>query len=237
MNTQKRWLFERVHSVGALIPTSGSSIKTLLETEKLPAAKRKVPMSEPALAAVSGIKSYFLTRNPDEKGEIMARMKKRESVGMSDEHFWKYEHMICFDLQTHKLLEKMRSAVAAAHPDKKLVAVVHQHEAPEVDEKDLDSMRRITGKIKAGMKGFIIKHFAWERPAIGIACGEWRTLQIVINGEAKKKVESEKWLMIGNVFNKKGCKVHVNAEPHGMWLVSVSGPNEKLAEARKMMGI
>ena len=95
MNTQKQWIFKHVESVGVL--TASSFTKTIVEAEGLQTVKANAPVPFSAIDAIAGDESHFRTKDwPDEKETILKRVREHKSQGLSQPHFERYEHIICF---------------------------------------------------------------------------------------------------------------------------------------------
>jgi hypothetical protein len=237
MNTQKRWLFQRVHSIGVL--TSSPFTKSMIESEKLQVNKANAPMSGLAIDAIAGDESHFQTKDwPDEKGTILKRIRQRKSQGLTQTHFERYEHIICFDQWTFDLLQKMKAPLESGEKKVKIVSKIHFLQKcvwlKDDNSEKKDELLKLAGKLKVALKEFLKIEFKWERPAIGIASGEWRTLQSLVDEEVASKMKRDKGALLNKVLEKKGCKVHVAIDVADKCVVSISGPKGKLAEAQKM---
>lgn len=234
MNTQKRWLFERVHSVGIRIPTDLT--KETLEADKLEKAKAKKVVKAAPITVLGGDESYFKTKTPNEKETILSRIREHSTSGLDDYHFETFEYILCFDKETKILLEKMKKlaevSLKAKNAQVVLKSNIHQLDCGSLDnddEESVDKLQRTAGKMKVAIKDFLKANLKWEKPAIAIAEGEWRTLQVLVSEETKKKVkESDK---LKEVSKKKGIKIMVGRDTHGRFLVSISGPVAKLEDA------
>jgi hypothetical protein len=238
MNTQKRWIFQHVHSIGALIPTSFT--RSMIETEKLQSSKGNVPISALAIEAIAGDESHFQTKDwPDEKGTILKRLRERKTQGLDQTHFERYQYIICFEKKTFDLLEKMKATIGAEKKKSKAVSKVHFLQKcfwqKDDDSEKKEDLLKMAGKLKVALKEFLKLEFRWERPAIAIASGEWRTLQTLVHEDAKKKIDEDKGLLVEKIWKKKGCTVHVAGYVADKYLISISGPKAKLAEAQKMI--
>jgi hypothetical protein len=237
MNTQKRWIFQRVHSIGIL--TSSPFTKSMIESGKLQANKANVPMSGLAIEAIAGEESHFQTKDwPNEKGTILKRVREQKSQGLTHTHFERYEHIICFARKTFDRLEKMKATLEVGEKKIKAVSKIHLLQEcfwlnDDNDEKKEDLLK-MAGKLKVALKEFLKVEFKWERPAIGIASGEWRTLEILVDEEVAKKMKKDKGALMNKILEKKGCTVNVAVDIADKCLVSISGPKGKLAEAQKM---
>jgi hypothetical protein len=237
MNTQKRWIFQRVHSIGVL--TSSPFTKSTIESEKLQANEANVPVSGLAIEAIAGEESHFQTKDwPNEKGTILKRVREHKSQGLTRTHFERYEHIICFSKKTFDLLEKMKAPLEAGEKKIKVVSKIHLLQKcfwlkDDNDEKKEDILK-MAGKLKVALKEFLKVEFKWERPTIGIASGEWRTLEILVDEEVAKRMRKDKGVLMNKILEKKGCTVHVAVDVADKCLVSISGLKGKLAEAQKM---
>lgn len=236
VNTQKRWLFERVHSVGIQIPTSLT--KSTLEADKLKEAKSGHVVKDAPITVLAGKKSYFETNDPDEKGTILKRMREHKTSGLSEEHFQTFHYMICFDEQTRNFLEKMKGIMEAKVNTVKIVSKIHQLDCGSLnddDDENAEVLQKTAGRMKVALKRFLKGNFEWEKPAIGITDGEWRTLQILVSKETEEKLKKDSWSMTEKVFKKKGCQVKVANDVDNKYVISISGPKGKLADAQKML--
>jgi hypothetical protein len=238
MNTQKKWIFERVHSIGVL--TSSPFTKSTIESEGLQTHKANVPVSGLAIEAIAGDESHFQTKDwPDEKGTILKRVREHKSQGLVQTHFERYEHIICFEKRTFDLLEKMKGSLEIGEKKVRVVSKIHFLQKcfwgndDNFDKKE--DLLRMAGKLKVALKEFLKVQFKWERPAIGIASGEWRTLQVLVDEEVANKMKKDKGLLMNKTLEKKGCTVHVAVDIADKCLVSISGLKGKLAEAKKMV--
>ncbi|TAQ90369.1 hypothetical protein B7494_g1320 [Chlorociboria aeruginascens] len=207
MNTQKRWLFQRVQSVGLTIPTDFT--KSILEAEKCDTKKAHLPASKSAISAISGQESYFQTDDPDEKGLILKEISAHVTQGLFKSHFQRYEHVLCFDEDSFELLEKMKKTLVDKTETKKVISKI-QHikncdwKIPE-EEITEEELLRIAGKLKVALKGFLKKEFEWEKPAIGIANGEWRTLFVPVGDVEKEVLKKDGDRVIKRIWEKKGA--------------------------------
>ncbi|KAH8650815.1 hypothetical protein BGZ60DRAFT_420923 [Tricladium varicosporioides] len=243
MNTQKRWLFERVHSVGIRVPTDLN--KSFLGAEKLKEAKAKEAVKDAPITAIAGEDSYFKTKDPDEKGTILKHMRGHKTSGPTDYHFENFEHIICFDEETKKVLEKMKKLAEASLQDKSPPENVTSHihwldcgSLKNDEDENMENLRKTAGKIKVAIKGFLKRNFQWEKPAIAIADGEWRTLQVLVPEETQKKLKNDgKWTITKEVSKKKGVQIRIGRDAGAQYLVSISGPKGKLEDAQKMLSI
>lgn len=240
MNTQKRWLFERVHSVGIRVPTELT--KATLEVDKLDKAKAKKVVKATPITALGGDESYFKTKDPNEKETILTRMREHSTVGLFDYHFETFEYILCFDKVTKILLEKMKKLAEASLQAKDPQAVVksniYQLNCGSLDndeDENVENLRKTAGKMKIAIKGFLKANFKWEKPAIAISEGEWRTLQVLVSEEVKKKVKEDGKLK--EVSKKKGVKIMIGRDAGGKFLISISGPVAKLGDSQKMLSI
>jgi hypothetical protein len=77
------------------------------------------------------------------------------------------------------------------------------------DDENKENLLKIAGKLKVALKGFLKSGFKWERLAIGIANGEWRTRQFLVSKEVREKLKKDKDSASKKVLEKKGCKVHI----------------------------
>jgi len=124
MNTQKKWIFERVHSIGVL--TSSPFTKFMNESETLQTNEANLPVSGLAIEAIAGEESHFQTKDwPHEKGTILNRVREHKSQGLAQTHFERYEHIICFEKRTYYLLEKMKEALETGEKKVKVVSKIH----------------------------------------------------------------------------------------------------------------
>ncbi|KAE9367820.1 hypothetical protein N431DRAFT_72963 [Stipitochalara longipes BDJ] len=236
MNTQKQWIFQRVHSSGVL--TSSPFTESIVGALGLQTEKANTPVSSSVIDAIAGDESHFQTKDwPDEKGTILKRVRGHKSQGLSEAHFERYEHIICFAKKTSDRLEKMKSILETGPKKIKVVSKIHllhkcawaNGDNPEKKE----DLLKMAGKLKVALKDFLKVHFNWERPAISIASGEWRTLQVLVDEEAAKKMKKDYKVLVNKIWEKKGCTVQVVDDVADKYLVSISGPKDKLADVRK----
>jgi len=237
MNTQKQWIFQRVQSVGVL--TSSSFTKSIIEAEGLQTVKANVPVPSLAVDAIAGDESHFQTKDwPDEKGTILKRIREQKSQGLSQASFEQYEHIICFEKKTFDLLEKMKSAFQKGPKKVKVVSKIHLLQKctwPNGDTGDKkEDLLIMAGKLKVALKEYLRAQHKWERPAIGIASGEWRTLQFLADEQVAKQMINDQGALTNKIRQKNGSTMHVVLHVADKCLVSISGPKAKLADARKM---
>jgi hypothetical protein len=222
MNTTKQWLFARVDSAGRLIPKAYNPEGPLA--------------SEKAIKAIAGDESHFWSKDPDEKEIILDRMKKHKSCGLADYKFQKYHYMLCFDEASRVALEAMKSTVKEKEQDKaKVTSKVYYLRSCEWfkdSSTKQDDLLKLCGKLKFAIKEFLRVELDWERPLFGISQGEFRTLQIV---SKDNKLEKDNNALAKKIV-KLGCGVHWVPEQWSEgWLISISGPRNKLDAARKMI--
>lgn len=237
MNTQKQWIFERVYSIGVL--TSSPFTKSIIEPGQLQANKANVPASEAAIEAIAGDESHFQTKDwPNEKGTILKRVREHKSQGLAQTHFERYEHIICFEQRTFDLLEKVKKTLETGEKEVKVVSKIHLLQrcfwANDDNFEKKEDLLKMAGKLKVALKEFLKVQFKWNRPAIGIASGEWRTLQILVAEEAANKIKKDKGLLMNKVLEKKGCIVNISVDTADKYLISISGLKAKLTEGQKM---
>ena len=236
MNTQKQWIFQRVQSVGML--TSSPFTKSIIEAEGLQTVKANVPVASSAIDAIAGDESHFQTKDwPDEKGTIVKRIKEHKSQGLSQTHFERYEHIICFEKKTFDLLQKMKNTLETGPKKLKVVSKIHLLQKctwPNDDTLDKEDLLKMAGRLKVAIKEYLKVHFKWERPAIGIASGEWRTIQFLVDEEVANQMKKDKGALTNKIREKKGCMMNVVIHVPDKCLVSISGPKSKLADAKKM---
>jgi len=242
MNTQKNWIFERVDSAGVLIPTEFS--KSTLEAESIKVGKVSAAAKTAAMATIAGPESYFQTKDPpDEKGTILKRVQDHQAQGLTETHFQRYEHIICFGGWSYKSLLKLREKAAATAAPKKIKGkIFHAKEtdwywARENSSKEAkESLLKMTGQLKTAIKTFLKTELKWEMPPAGLAitAGEWRTALVIGTKEQRDKLKKDNGALKKKIFEKKGCRVYTSPETENTWLIAIAGPKGKLADAQKM---
>ena len=238
MNTQKRWLFKRVDSVGIRIATPFT--KAAVEaSEYKNFEEEKRPASKTAIAAIAGDSANFQTDDfPKEKETVLKRMHNHKSQGLTEAHLLEYDYILCFGLTTRKLLNGLVKSLQSGNSGKKVKAKI-------IDIKEgnwytgietKESTMKLSSQLKVPLKAFAKKELSWERPSIGISNGEWRTFQVLLSRAEKENLLKEKGEMTPQkIWEKKGCKMMIAPDSGNKWLVSISGPPKQLAGAQKLM--
>ncbi|RDL39898.1 uncharacterized protein BP5553_04238 [Venustampulla echinocandica] len=241
MNTQKTWLFNRVHSAGTYIPTKFTKEHIgVKDPSTLPVAG--IPASKAAISEVAGPEYYFWSKNPDEKDTILERMRHHKSCGLEQRHFQQFDYILCFDEGSQKWLEKMKAIAvkntktAKGKPPPKVISNIHYLKgSEEFGAASKKTLHEVSEKIKVATKAFLTSEFGWERSHLGIAQGQWRTLQFIVSKEVSEKiVKIDKELK--SEIEAMNWRVHTCTEYLDKTvLVSVSGPREMLEMASKMI--
>lgn len=112
-------------------------------------------------------------------------------------------------------------------------------------------LQKLCGRMKFEIKGFLKREFAWEKPGISIARGDWRTLQVVVDligkDNGRFRVEIDKKMRFGDkswwrvwkglvkgVEEQTGCRVNLELG-RDVGVVSVSGSRDKLKGAMRLV--
>jgi len=238
MNTQKRWLFERVDSIGIRILTPFT--KDTVEASEFEGLKdEKRLSSKPAIAAIAGDSANFQTDEfPKEKETVLRRMYDHKSKGLTEPQLLGSDYILCFGHTTRKLLDSLIKSVQSGKSGKKTKAkIININEGnwyTGIDNKE--TLMKLSSQLKVALKAFAKKELSWERPSIAIANGEWRTLQVLVSRAEKENLLKEKGgLTPQKTWEKKGCRMMIVPDAENNWLVSISGPLKQLAGAQKLM--
>ena len=231
MNTHKRWLFGRVNSCGLDIATPFN------KSPANPAPSIKSPGLK-AIETMGGDEQHFWSKDPDEKDFILKRLRDRNSRGLHDTDFYKYQYILCFDERSRKELEAFKATAEAGSKSGKSPCKIQRlkgcEKFPNEWSDNLEQLVKVRGKIKVAVKAFLGADLGWVRPLEGIADGKWRTLQFLAPPKDISKAFANKDSL--KDVAKVGCKVNVVSEfADRLWLVSISGPRAKLEAARKSL--
>ena len=131
----------------------------------------------------------------------------------------------------------MKNALETGPKKLKVVSKIHLLQKctwPKDDSLDKEDLLKMAGKLKVALKEYLKAQFNWERPAIGIASGEWRTFQFLVNEEVANQMKKDKGALTNKIREKKGCMVNVVVDVADKCLVSIPGPQAKLADVKKM---
>ena len=236
MNTQKRWLFKQVDSRGIRISTPFS--KAVIEASEYKALKDdKHLASKPAIAAIAGDAKHFQTDNfPKERETILKRMQEHKANGLIEDDLLTYDYILCFGLTTRKLLnglvKTLQSSGKKVKP--KIIDINEGNSYLGIDTKE--STMKLINPLKIAIKAFLKKELSWEQPSIGIANGEWRTLQVIVSkAEKDNLLKDNGGLKPQKIWEKKGCRMIIVPDAGSNWLVSISGPPKQLGGAQKCL--
>ena len=237
VNNSGEWLFNRVESAGVKVETKFS--RRSLKTQPKSLVNGENAPESAALKAISGKESYFRS---EEKNDILARIAQHRSRGIDNWHFRRYEYMLCFDLSVYDTLltlakcckEKYGHLPSYANLSKVILIkdVRLNDAAANLNAKDT---RKLVESIKDGIKSFLRAEYQWQRPALPIDGGPFRTKQIVLPRINMSLGPAEKEAKLDEISTKTDCRIRVTDEKFDSQLLSITGRREALPFASLLL--
>lgn len=230
VNTTGHWLFNCCNSAGYGLDNDFT--RCAVASKKLD-MKLKTQNESPrkVFDLFTARSSYFATNDePNEKGEIIARVREHKARGVHARDFFDYQYILCFDDEGYNSLLKLQAFAKTQSPDRtSCVSQIIQLKVPKNDDLNV-----VLEKMRREVKQFLKNELRWSRPKKGadITDGPSRTRQFSV----PTVQATVAWRKRATVRTKSGCEIKVaNGHRRKESLVSIIGPREALAEAEKLV--
>lgn len=140
--------------------------------------------------------------------------------------------MLCFDRSVYETLEMLAECCKERYGDlpdyahlSKIILVNDVKLNTAACDLNASDTSKLVKSVKDGIKSFLDTEYGWQRPALSIPDGPFRTKQtVLLNDHIKLKLD-EKEIKLNEIASRTDCRIRVTDEKFDGQLFSVTGRN------------
>lgn len=174
-NASGDWLANRIQSAGYQVDTPFARLALAAGHLSGDLVKTDTTWRSALINAVNavGSRKWPLTPDwPDEKAEILARMKERGRNGMKEDYFEDFDFILCFDIQAYATLRSLRAFAPEQRSASKvpLKGWIVRLDVPVSSTTTIPSLELLRA-LEGAVSGFLTKNLDWTAPKKGLQVG------------------------------------------------------------------